>query len=114
MITAFAFRTWKTVLGAGSGRANVAYVPLIDLDALPRSSPPLRRPNSRFVAAGVMLCLGFLSGEPAERPLEIDTSSICGPSTVEADNTAAPTTLWPSVELTIESGRITAVRCGTP
>lgn len=114
MITAFAFRTWKTVLGVGSGRANVAYVPLIDLDALPRSSPPLRRPNSRFVAAGVMLCLGFLSGEPAERPLEIDTSSICGPSTVEADNTAAPTTLWPSVELTIESGRITAVRCGTP
>jgi hypothetical protein len=92
-------------------------MPVIDLDAPPRSSPPLRRPHRRLViAAGVMLGLGFLTGEPAERPLRVDTTSLCGPPTVEADNTATPTTLWPRVELTIDSqtGRIVSVRCHTP
>ena len=112
---ALAGRTWKMVLGLA--RALRYRVPVIDLDAPPRSSPPLRRPQPRFViAASVMLGLGFLTGEPAERPLRVDTRSVCGPPTVSADNTATPTTLWPSVELTIDSqsGRIISVRCGTP
>lgn len=63
-----------------------------------------------------MLGLGILTGEPAERPLQVDTFSVCGPPTVEADNTATPTTLRPRVELTIDSqtGRILSVKCETP
>lgn len=85
-------------------------MPAIDLDAPPRSSPPLRRPYPRLViAVGVMLTLGLLTGEPADRPLEVDTSSVCEPPTVQADNTVTPTRAEYAIDP--QTGRILSVRC---